>query len=192
MKRYLTGVTAMLIAAFVFVAAGCGSKDKEQAKADGADQNVAKRQQAVGQPVDHSEALKSYEAMLKKDPNDWNALTGMADAYFGVQRFSDAIIYYQKAIEVKPDDIDSYNDLGLAYHYTGNSGKGLEYVNKGIEKNPYLQRIWLTKGFILAYGTGDLDGAKAAWEKAKSMDPNSQVAKAADDFLAQFADKGKK
>ena len=87
---------------------------------------------------------------------------------------------------INPDDIDSYNDLGLAHHYLGKSQEGIKYLDEGIKRNSYYQRIWLTKGFILAYGVGDLDGARAAWEKAKGLDSESQAGKAAEDFLAQF------
>ncbi|MEK7774021.1 MAG: hypothetical protein AAB307_06690, partial [Deltaproteobacteria bacterium] len=75
--------------------------------------------------------------------------------------------------------------LGLSVHYQGNSAEGLRYVNEGMERNPYHQRILLTKGFILAYGLGDLGAAKEAWEKAMAINPESQVGKAASEFIAQ-------
>ena len=80
-----------------------------------------------------------------------------------------------------------YNDIGLSLHYLGNSAEGLKYIEEGIAKNPYHQRIWLTKGFILAYGVGDLDGAKEAWEKTRALNPESRIGKAAADYLTQVS-----
>jgi tetratricopeptide (TPR) repeat protein len=88
---------------------------------------------------------------------------------------------------VDPAKSDIYNDIGLALHYTGNSEEGVRYIDEGIKQNPYQQRIWLTKGFILAYGMGDLDAAKEAWEKARTLDPESGIGKAAADYLAQVS-----
>ena len=35
---------------------------------------------------------------------------------------------------VNPQDIDSYNDIGLSYHYIGRSDEGLNYLEEGIKK----------------------------------------------------------
>lgn len=139
--------------------------------------------------IDYSEILIDLKDKLKNNPNDSVVLGQVGDVYFDLRQFSDAVDYYKRALEADPVDVDSYNDLGLAYHYMGDSAKAVDVINTGIEKNPYYQRIWLTKGFILAYGTGDVEGAVEAWGKANSLDPQSQVGIAAADFLAQFQDK---
>ncbi len=139
----------------------------------------------------HPPILKDLEAKLTENPDDPKLLAHIGDIYFEMRNYKKAIDYYSRVIELNPDDVDSYNDLGLSNHYIGNSAKGLEIVEAGIKKNPYHQRIWLTKGFILAYGMGDLKAAREAWEKAKALDPESQVGKAAADFLAQFSDEKK-
>ncbi len=158
---------------------------------------VADRPEAAGyapvsagepQGVSRPPILRDLEARLDANPDDPELLAHIGDIYFEMRDYNRAIDFYTRAVELNPDDVDSYNDLGLSNHYTGNSAKGLEIVEKGIKKNPYHQRIWLTKGFILAYGMGNLDGAREAWERAKALDPDSQVGKAAADFLAQFND----
>ena len=37
------------------------------------------------------------------------------------------------------------------------------------------------------YGMADKDGAIAAWEKAKAINPESRVGKAADEYLLQIS-----
>lgn len=169
--------------------AGCGSDGDKAGKGKTPGGNYASKTPDAGQPIDHFEVMGEYEARLKKNPKDWQALSGIADSYFGLRRFDDAIHYYKQALEVNPDDIDSYNDLGLSYHYLGNANEGLKYIEKGITRKPFYQRIWLTKGFVLAYGVGDLEQARSAWEKTEGLDKESQIGKAATDFLEQFEDK---
>ena len=185
MSRKVNLIFGALLVGTLMVSAGCDSGADKSAESTNAGSYASKTPDA-GQPIDNNELVRKYKETLKQNPEDWQSLAGLADSYYGLGRYDDAIGYYKKAIEVNPDDIDSYNDLAIANHYLGRSEEGLKYIEKGLVKNPYYQRIWLTKGFILAYGTGDLDKARAAWLKARTLDPENPIGKAADDFLAQF------
>lgn len=125
------------------------------------------------------------KSRLDANPKDVDLVMRLADVYFDAKQFSEAAEFYKRALVLRPDDAEIYNNLGLSIHYLGNSAEGLRYVNDGVSKNPYHQRILLTKGFILAYGMGDMGAAKEAWEKARVINPDSQIGKAASEFLAQ-------
>lgn len=139
-----------------------------------------------GQSVDYAEVLGELKDRLKKDPGDFQTLSRLGDTYFELMNFDEAVRHYKKALMARPDDVDTYNDLGLASHYMGDSAQGINYVDEGIKKNPYYQRIWLTRGFIMAYGMGDQAKAVESWEKARSIAPDTPVGKAAADYLAEF------
>jgi tetratricopeptide (TPR) repeat protein len=141
---------------------------------------------ASSQPIDHIEVLDDLKERLKINPNDFQVLSRLGDTYFELMNFEDALRYYKRAAEVNPDDVDTYNDLGLTSHYIGNSAEALAYLDTGIKKNPYYQRIWLTRGFIMAYGMGNPDDAIESWEKAVSIAPGTPVGKAAADYIAEF------
>jgi len=136
--------------------------------------------------VDFSAIVGDLKAELAKKPDDVELIIQLGDAYFEQRNFAEAVTYYKRSLKLKEGDANIYNDLGLSMHYIGNSAEGLSYIEKGIEKSPFNQRIWLTKGFLLAYGVGDLDAARAAWEKARAIDPESGIGKAAADYLAQI------
>ncbi|MFQ5901026.1 MAG: tetratricopeptide repeat protein [Thermodesulfobacteriota bacterium] len=137
------------------------------------------------QPIKPEEMIKHYQAAIEQNPKNANAFAGLGDVYFNMRRFKDAIKAYKVAIELKPQDVDTYNDLGLAYHYTGSSEEGLKYIEEGIRVDPLFQRIWLTKGFISAT-VGDIKEAIKAWDQTYTIDPNTDVAQAALDFLNQY------
>ncbi len=189
MKIKKFNLLMVLLLAAGFSLAGCGSDGDKAANGKKPGGNYASKTPDAGQPIDHPELVSKYEARLKENPKDWQALSGIADAYFGLRRFDEAIDYYKRALDVNPNDVDSYNDIGLSYHYKGISSEGLKYIEQGIKVKPFYQRIWLTKGFILAYGVGDMDGARSAWEKTAGLDPESQIGQAANNYLAQFEDK---
>lgn len=161
---------------------GC-SKSEKQETASAVTQAPELANNAV---VADTPIITDLKAKLAAKPNDADLMQKLGDAYFDVKRFNESSTYYKQALVSKPGDADILNDLGLSLHYLGNAAGGLKYIEEGIKKNPYHQRIWLTKGFILAYGMGDIEGARAAWEKAKALNPGSQVGKAASEFLAQI------
>lgn len=130
--------------------------------------------------------IEELKAALNKNPKDAALLLRLADAYFESTQFNEAVVYYKKSLELKPDQAYVYNNIGLSVHYLGNPAEGLKYVDMALKKDPMQQRIWLTKGFILAYGLGDIDGAKGAWEKAAALNPDSQVGKAAAGYLEKI------
>jgi tetratricopeptide (TPR) repeat protein len=138
--------------------------------------------------VDYAEILGGLLSRLKDNPNDAALQARVGDLYFDMKSYDDSLPYYQKAIELDPNDIDSHNDLGLALHYLGRSNEAIEYIDKGINVNPDFQRIYLTKGFVLAQGLGNLKEARAAWGKAISIDPDNEIAKSAMQFLSNFKD----
>ncbi len=180
-------VAAVAAALALPVLSGCSkSNDNGKAVTGGGDTPAVSGQASGG------ELINDLKARLKEKPDDAAILWRLADVYFENKQFAESSEYYKKVLALKPDETDVYNDLGLSQHYLGNSAEGLKYVEEGIKRNPYHQRIWLTKGFIMAYGMGDLDGAKTAWEKANALNPESQIGKAAADFLAQFKNNGGK
>ncbi|MDP2689385.1 MAG: hypothetical protein Q8P48_04635 [Deltaproteobacteria bacterium] len=177
-KNFFFGA-AVAAAIALPVLSGCSKSDDGQKAATNGPA-------AVSPQVNSTALIDDLKARLRENPNDADILWRLADVYFEAKQFAESSEYYKKVLVVKPNETDVYNDLGLSYHYMGNSSEGLRHIEDGIKKNPYHQRIWLTKGFIMAYGMGDLDGAKAAWEKANALNPESQIGKAAADFLAQF------
>lgn len=142
-------------------------------------------QPQIDQPSEQYDYTVQIQRVLKERPNDPKAFAGAGDIYFEQRKFIDAIEYYKKAIDMDPHDIDTYNDIGLSYHYIGRSDEGLKYVEEGIKRNPAYQRIWLTKGFILAI-RGDIAGARSAWEKAYRLNPNTDIGRSAASFLEQY------
>ncbi len=185
MESKNTGKVVLVIVALVIVFIGgyiLGGRSSNRSKSV-----YAGTESSAPLPANRSTVVAELESKLKENPDDTRILISLAEAYFERKQFNEAVTYYKRAVQADPSDADIYNDIGLAMHYMGNSAEGLKYIEEGITKNPYQQRIWLTKGFILAYGMGDLDAAKEAWEKTKALDPMSGIGKAAADYLSQVS-----
>lgn len=181
-------LTAVCGLALVWGAYGCSKGEKEAPKAGAANTPAVAGAGPAG--ARSSVVIESIKSELAKRPDDPGLLQSMGDAYFENHQYNEALAYYKLALEKKPGDATLYNEIGLCYTYLNNPVEGLRYIEEGIKKNPYHQRIWLTKGFILSRA-GDNPGAKSAWEKTVVLNPDSDVGKAAAQFLAADKDAGK-
>ncbi len=177
------------ICGFVLICApyGCSKGEKDAPKAGAAN--------APSAGAGHSEArtsvvIESIKSELARKPGDPGLLQSLGDAYFESRQYSEALTYYKLALDKKPGDAALYNEIGLCLMYLNNPAEGLRYIDEGIKKNPYHQRIWLTKGFILSR-SGDSKAAMSAWEKTVALNPDSDIGKAAAQFLAADKDAGK-
>ncbi len=120
-----------------------------------------------------SEKRKLFE-QIETGSTSPEALAALGDKYFENSRFALAIEVYEKVLKLNPDDVDTYNDLGLALHYSGKADKSLETLKKGAEIMPSYQRIWLTLGFVSA-AAGKNEESKTALKKAIELNPDSVV-----------------
>ena len=117
------------------------------------------------------------------DTDDPEALAILGDRYFESRNYAQAIEAYKKVLELDPENVDTYNDLGLAYYYTKKSMLAVDTLRKGTEVRSDYQRIWLSLGFV-SMSTGNNEEGKAALAKALELDPDSDMGQEAKRMLS--------
>jgi tetratricopeptide (TPR) repeat protein len=122
---------------------------------------------------------------LEANANDPEALSSIGDRYFEGGKYIEAIDIYKKVISLDPNDIDTYNDLGLAYQYMNQTDKAIETLKKGTEIMPSYQRIWISLGFV-SISAGNKEEAKKALAKTIELGPDTPVGKEASRMLDQI------
>ena len=84
--------------------------------------------------------------------------------------YNDAITHYTKAIDLKPDLVEAYNNRGIAYRHTGDFGAAIADYSKAIDLSPENARFYGNRGF--AYDRqGDFGAAIADFNKAIELSP---------------------
>jgi tetratricopeptide (TPR) repeat protein len=129
-----------------------------------------------------ADQIEAVKAALFDDPENPQLLAALGDSYFEAQRFQEAIPVYEKVLKINEKDVDTLNDLGLAYFYTGNPDSALSTLNKATSSAPDYKFAWLSTGYILV-SLGRYDEAVAPLTKAKELDPAGTVGKEAANFL---------
>jgi tetratricopeptide (TPR) repeat protein len=58
-------------------------------------------------------AISQYQAVLQQDPKNVNSIKGIAYLYLQMKKFEQAKEYYRKALELEPNDPESYYSIGV-------------------------------------------------------------------------------
>ena len=123
------------------------------------------------------EVLTSDTATSTPDLASFDMLFGLAEKYAAQKQFDLAETYYQRALQLRPDDVRALNNLGFSYQAQGKFDKAINMFNGVIE---------LTGGGAIAYNNlagvvyrmGLADSAEVLWERALKYEPeNIQIKK---------------
>ena len=135
--------------------------------------------------------IEQLQVQLRKNPNDFAALSRLGDLYFESGQYFAAIQTYDRAVEVNPACADCLNDKGLAQFYSGDTQGALASFDQATLADPSYPNAWLSMGYVLM-SAGHYEEAVAPLNQAKSLDTSGVLAAEADKFLAMIAEQGAK
>ncbi len=94
----------------------------------------------------------------------------LANDYYKIGEFQKAIDHYNKALELRPDLLETFFNRALAYTRLSQYDKAMEDLNKVIELNPNLAEAFYTRGLVHEYKL-EYDLAILDYNKALDVDP---------------------
>ena len=112
-------------------------------------------------------------AAAERNKADAATRVELANVYFDAERFNDAIRWYEDALTVDPRNPNASTDLGIAYYYTNQVDRALAQFDRSLAIDPKHTKTLLNRGFVLAFGKQDLDGAAKAWQQVIDIAPDS-------------------
>jgi len=119
--------------------------------------------------------IANLEGRLKNDPNNYEILAGLGNAYYDFGKPPMAIDYYERALKIMPNNPAVLVDLGAMYRQNGEPDKAIAMFRKSIELDPKLPQAYFNLGMVLRMEKNDFKGAVEAWKKYLELDPNSQA-----------------
>jgi arylsulfatase A-like enzyme/Flp pilus assembly protein TadD len=81
-----------------------------------------------------AQAIDAFDRALELDPRLASAYNGRASAFKFSNRVNEAIRDWKKALELQPEFIDVYFNLGITYLQAGNKSEALRILNRCKEK----------------------------------------------------------
>lgn len=85
-------------------------------------------------------ALRSYEQVLKTDPNNPYVLARLGDCYFQLNRPEEALTWYDRAVSRRSADSEVFLRYGKALMYTGNYKEAKNWFERYSETDPTVGR----------------------------------------------------
>ncbi len=137
-----------------------------------------------GRPELAVQAIEQYKLAITHDPDSVFLQNSLADTYFKLGRIREAIETAQRVLKTHPDNLQAHKLLGRVYlRSLGDTENGqqpgpmldlaIQEFQKivQIEPNQVEDRLLLGQLFTLKHDTAD---AKAQFEQARRIDPNSE------------------
>jgi tetratricopeptide (TPR) repeat protein len=109
-------------------------------------------------------------------------ISRQANEYFTNKQYDKAAELYERLLEFAPNDVDTYNNLGITLHYLGKSSDAIVRLKEGVAIDPTHQRSWLTLGFVNSQ-TGDTEQARSALSTAVMINADNEIGQSALNML---------
>jgi tetratricopeptide (TPR) repeat protein len=131
-------------------------------------------QQETNQP-DWSQHISHLKESLDKDPNKAETWSQLANAYYEIQDYPQAIEAYNKVITLVDDKSSLYQDLGVVYRRDGQFEKSIEAFEKAVADNPDNLQALFNIGVVQYHDLDDEASAKKTWQKVADHKPDFQL-----------------
>ena len=156
MNRYGISRWLVVLAVLAALVAPSGCKKKQEHQHSGGE----------GEPIrlNALAEIENYKEILRKDPNNLQALIGIGNLYFDTKQDLLAIGNYQKALALDPSNVNVRTDMAVCYRRTGNPDRAVEELKKAISMDPRHAQSRYNLGVILIHDKNDPEGGLKAWE----------------------------
>ena len=181
-QTYAMAAVCLLIGVLVgYLVRGSAKPEGRAAPASGEMQQAAAPPSGMGQQrmpsLDDMKRMADKQAepllaKLKADPKNVDLLNKTALTYKAAHQFKDAIVYFQKALDVDAKNVAIRTDMASCMYYTGDVDGALSELDKSLTYDPKHAGTLMNIGIIKWQGKNDVNGAVAAWQTLLKLNPN--------------------
>jgi len=109
---------------------------------------------------------------------------------FDHERFDEAVRYYEKALELEPENADLLTDAGICYRQLKQPDKAVSYFRRARKADPGHPNSALNLGIVLLHDLGDKKAALEAWREYLALNPQGPRADMIRRVVAQIESGG--
>ncbi|MEA1971474.1 MAG: M48 family metalloprotease [Thermodesulfobacteriota bacterium] len=116
-------------------------------------------------------SLRYFQNLLKKDPDNPDALYGLAVIQGKLGKTMESFANFRRALSLSPDDADILRDLGISYFNLGNTSDAIESLQKAhsIDKKDADTILYLGRSYDTA---GDYNAALELYKEFMKKNPD--------------------
>jgi tetratricopeptide (TPR) repeat protein len=124
---------------------------------------------------DLQQAIASFNAAIRLDPDDAQAYVIRGNAWDEMGSFESALADYDEAIRIDPNNPAVFHDRAIMWRHKGELDKALIDLDRAIRFSFSDARMYCDRGLVW-YENGHHDRALADFNQAIKLDPNSAAA----------------
>jgi len=126
-----------------------------------------------GQTAAASQQLRQQvgeiEGLLAANPNDPKLLAAMGNVYFDASRWNEARTWYERSLEVAPDDVDVLTDLAVVFRNLEQPQLTIEMLDRAIALSPDHWQAWYNKVVVYQFDLHEHDQAATSLARLKEL-----------------------
>lgn len=89
---------------------------------------------------DSDNGIKTLNILMERKPNNKELLNNIAHALYETKKYNDALVYFQKLLDLNPKDAQSLYMCGMVLQKTGQKEKGQKLCDNAIAIDPSLNK----------------------------------------------------
>ncbi len=166
MKRM--AVLLIAVVAVLVLVAGCKQQQAQWSQGQGG-QQVVVAPAAVKSP----DELRQLEALAKGNPKNKDAWIALGNAQMDAQRYAEAILSYQRVLDLDPKNVDVRVDMGTCYRGVGQPERALQEYQAALKINARHANAYRNTGVVLANDLHRNAEAAKAFQKYLEIAPDA-------------------
>lgn len=173
-------LVALLAAAVVIIVQQAGRSTQPDMSASAGNQTTSVPTTATEfPPLDEARAAE-LKQQAEADPANAEPLRELGKLHFDSGLYQDAVDFFERALQLQPDDVEVLLSLGVAQYSLNNFDAAEQRWLRATEIAPTLPEPWYNLGFLyLAQTPPDYAGVEKAWGKVIEIAPDSDLAQTA-------------
>jgi cytochrome c-type biogenesis protein CcmH/NrfG len=126
--------------------------------------------------ADQAQEIAQLEEVVKRDPENLQALISLGNGYFDTNQYNKAIETYRKALKIDPKNADVRTDTGIMYRSIKDYDAAATEFRQAAKDNPAHVNSRFNLAIVLQNDKKDITAAIAAWEDFLRVAPTDERA----------------
>lgn len=122
--------------------------------------------------------------------SDFETWVNRGNAAFDQENHAEAIEYYQRALELQPNDTNVLSDISVSYRSTGQSDKAIQSLEKALSIYPEHETALYNLGVVYFYDLKNRDKAAQVWNQFIQVSKSEDVVRQIRELLGTAPQQG--
>lgn len=123
-------------------------------------------------PLDVSERWRSLQEQAEDNPDNPRAALELANFLYDLERWEEALSWYERGLELDPQNTNARTDLATCYFHLSRFDEALAAYGRVLELEPNKPQALYGLALARLHGQGDREGARQAYEKLRRNHPD--------------------